>query len=93
MDTTTGQAFNYYLEEKEMQMEFNPINQEIDEKIRLLTVEEAAKIANVSTSTIRNWSNDGLLPVFRCGRIMRIDQARLLMFIAQSMDKKQPAGG
>jgi excisionase family DNA binding protein len=64
---------------------------EIDEDTKLLTVEEAAKIANVSPSTIRNWSN-GPLPVFRCGRIIRIDQTALFAFIAQSIVKKPHAG-
>jgi excisionase family DNA binding protein len=55
---------------------------EIDEHTKLLTVEEAAKIAHVSPSTIRNWSN-GPLPVFRYGRIIRIDQSMLFTFIKQ----------
>jgi excisionase family DNA binding protein len=55
---------------------------EIDEDTKLLTVEEAAKIANVSPSTIRNWSN-GPLPVFRYGRIIRINQSTLFTFIAK----------
>jgi len=59
---------------------------EIDEDTKLLTVEEAAKIANVSPSTIRNWSN-GPLPVFRYGRIIRINQSTLFTFIAQFIAK------
>ena len=60
----------------------NPSRLEIDEDTKLLTVEEAAKIANVSPSTIRNWSN-GPLPVFRYGRIIRINQSTLFTFIAK----------
>ena len=56
----------------------------IDENTKLLTVDEAAKIAHVSPSTIRNWSN-GPLPVFRYGRIIRIDQSTLFTFIKQSI--------
>jgi excisionase family DNA binding protein len=54
----------------------------IHEDTKLLTVEEAAQVAHVSPSTIRNWSN-GPLPVFRFGRIIRIDQSTLFTFIEQ----------
>lgn len=54
----------------------------IDENTKLLTVEEAAKIAHVSPSTIRNWAN-GQLPVFRYGRVLRIDQSTLYTFISR----------
>jgi len=64
----------------------DPSRLEIDEDTKLLTVEEAAKIANVSLSTIRNWSN-GPLPVFRYGRIIRINQSTLFTFIAQFIAK------
>lgn len=64
----------------------DPSRLEIDEDTKLLTVEEAAKIANVSPSTIRNWSN-GPLPVFRYGRIIRINQSTLFTFIAQFIAK------
>lgn len=60
----------------------DPSRLEIDEHTILLTVDEAAKIAHVSPSTIRNWSN-GPLPVFRYGRIIRIDQSTLFTFIQQ----------
>lgn len=60
----------------------DPSRLEIHEDTKLLTVEEAAKLAHVSPSTIRNWSN-GPLPVFRYGRIIRIDQSMLLTFITQ----------
>lgn len=65
----------------------DPSRLKIDEDTKLLTVEEAAKIANVSPSTIRNWSN-GALPVFRYGRIIRINQSTLFTFIAQFISKK-----
>ncbi len=63
-------------------MIIDPSRLEIDQATKLLTVEEAAKIAHVSPSTIRNWSN-GSLPVFRYGRIIRIDQSMLFSFIKQ----------
>lgn len=59
-------------------MIIDPSRLEIDEATKLLTVDEAAKIAHVSPSTIRNWSN-GPLPVFRYGRIIRIDPRCLLL--------------
>jgi excisionase family DNA binding protein len=58
----------------------DPSRLEIDEATKLLTVGEAAKIAHVSPSTIRNWAN-GHLPVFRYGRVIRIDQSTLFTFI------------
>ncbi len=64
-------------------MIIDPSRLEIDEATKLLTVEEAAKIAHVSPSTIRNWSN-GSLPVFRYGRIIRIDQS-MLFFLLSSL--------
>lgn len=64
----------------------------IDENTKLLTVDEAAKIAHVSPSTIRNWSN-GPLPVFRYGRIIRIDQSTLFTFIKQSIVNNPPGTG
>lgn len=54
----------------------------IDENTKLLTIAEAAKFANVSASTVRNWSN-GPLPVFRIGRLIRVDQSTLYDFMAQ----------
>ena len=62
-------------------MIIDPSHLKIDEDLKLLTVEEAAKIARVSTSTIRNWSN-GPLPVFRYGRVIRIERSTLFSFIA-----------
>jgi excisionase family DNA binding protein len=62
-------------------MIIDPSHLKIDEDLKLLTVEEAAKIARVSTSTIRNWSN-GPLPVFRYGRVIRIERSILFSFIA-----------
>jgi excisionase family DNA binding protein len=63
----------------------------VDEGTKLLTVEEAAKIARVSPSTIRNWSN-GRLPVFRYGRVIRIDQSTLFLFIAKFMANNPQTG-
>jgi excisionase family DNA binding protein len=67
-------------------MIIDPSRLEIDEATKLLTVDEAAKIAQVSPSTIRNRSN-GPLPVFRYGRIIRIDRSTLFTFIAQFIVK------
>lgn len=39
-------------------MIIDPSRLEIDEATKLLTVDEAAKIAHVSPSTIRNWATD-----------------------------------
>lgn len=59
-----------------------PSRLKIDENPQLLTVEEAAALAHVSPSTIRNWVNESL-PAFRYGRIIRIDRNSLLAFISQ----------
>jgi excisionase family DNA binding protein len=68
----------------------DPSRLKIDENTKLLTVEEAAKIAHVSPSTIRNWAN-GRLPVFRYGRVVRIDQSMLFSFISQFMSNDSQA--
>lgn len=47
---------------------------------RFLTVDEAARFARVSTSTIRNWCRSGLR-AFRYGRVIRIQQGELESFL------------
>lgn len=69
----------------------DPSRLKIDENTKLLTVEEAAKIAHVSPSTIRNWAS-GHLPVFRYGRVVRIDQSTLFSFISQFMSSDSQTG-
>ncbi|MBU2008955.1 MAG: helix-turn-helix domain-containing protein [Chloroflexi bacterium] len=50
---------------------------------RLLTVKEAAELLHVHVNTVRNWSNNGLLPAYRVGkradrRFLRGDVLKLL---------------
>ncbi len=54
----------------------------IDENITFLTVKEAANIACVSPSTVRNWLK-GPLRSFSYGRVIRIVKSDLLDFISQ----------
>ncbi len=35
---------------------------------RLLTVKEAAELLHVHVNTVRNWSDNGLLPAYRVGK-------------------------
>lgn len=50
----------------------------------LLTLRQAAAYAVVSVSTLRRWVRDGLLPVYRAGRQIRIDRADLVAVLRGS---------
>lgn len=54
----------------------------IDENFVFLTVKEAADIACVSSSTVRNWLK-GSLRSFNYGRVIRIAKTDLVEFISQ----------
>ena len=40
---------------------------EVEETDALLTTSETAKLLNIHTNTVRNWSNLGVIPSFRIG--------------------------
>ena len=42
-----------------------------------LTITEAAKLCQVSTKTMRRWVNSGAVPIFKVGRVIRVDVSRL----------------
>jgi excisionase family DNA binding protein len=54
----------------------------VDESFTFLTVKEAADIACVSPSTVRNWIK-GSLRSFSYGRVIRIAKPDLLDFISR----------
>jgi excisionase family DNA binding protein len=51
---------------------------------RLLSVDSVAAELDVSTKTVRRWISTERLPTHRLGRQIRISEADLLAFIAQS---------
>jgi excisionase family DNA binding protein len=55
----------------------------IDENFVFLTVREAAEIARVSPSTVRNWLRRSQLRSHNYGRVIRIAKTDLVEFISQ----------
>lgn len=53
-----------------------------------VTLAEAAKLVNVSISTLEKWSKEGLAVVKR-GHVRRVDVAQLREFLAQRPASKQ----
>ena len=51
---------------------------------RLLTIDEVAEILNVSTRTVRRLIDSGALPAHRLGRLVRIADRDLAVFLAAS---------
>lgn len=51
---------------------------------RLYSVRDVAEAMGVSSKTVRRWIKAGALPVHRLGKQLRISQADLAAFIAQS---------
>lgn len=47
----------------------------------LLSVDDAARFAAVSQSTVRRWIRSEGLPHFRAGKLLRIDRDELLKFL------------
>ena len=52
--------------------------------IEWLSVEEAARFIYVSQSTVRNWIKKKYFPVYRYGRLIRIERSDLQRFIDES---------
>ena len=50
--------------------------------LRLLSIQEAADYAKVSTQTIRRWIKSGRLKFYRGGRQIRIDESDLVDFLS-----------
>ena len=55
----------------------------------LLSVDSVAAELDVSTKTVRRWISTERLPTHRLGRQIRISEADLLAFIAQSRSAAQ----
>jgi excisionase family DNA binding protein len=52
-----------------------------DAPLELLTVQDAADFAKVSTQTVRRWIKAGL-KIYRAGRQLRIDKSDLVHFLS-----------
>lgn len=63
--------------------------------IELLDISEAARFLNVSETSLRRWTNDGLLPCLRIGRRRerRFRRAELLAFGEQPTAEQRPTNG
>ncbi len=51
---------------------------------KLLTIDEVANIFNVSPRTVRRFIEVGALPVHRLGRLVRISNADIAVFLASN---------
>jgi excisionase family DNA binding protein len=54
-----------------------------DPNQEFLTIREAAANFHVSTRTVRRWIEDGEIPAYRVGRIVRIARSDLEAFLAR----------
>ena len=54
------------------------------ENEKLLTVSDVAELLDVSSRTVRNWVQTGVLKAYRFGREYKITQTYLNEFIKQS---------
>ena len=65
----------------------NPLRRAVPPRcLTLLTVQEAADYASVSTQSVRRWIRAGRLPILRAGRQIRIDEADLLAYLHRHAD-------
>ena len=55
---------------------------------RLFTIRDIAELAGVSVMTVRRWIDAGDLKIHRLGRLVRISQADLAVFLA---GKQEPS--
>ena len=51
---------------------------------KLLTIDEVAEVFNSSSRTVRRLIESGALPVHRLGRLVRISEADLAVFLAMN---------
>jgi excisionase family DNA binding protein len=63
------------------------------EEDRLLAVSEVAKRFSVSDQTIYRWIDDGLLPVVKVRRLLRIRQSDVDRLLEESSPQAPPTAG
>jgi excisionase family DNA binding protein len=49
--------------------------------IKLYTTEQVAELCEVTTETIRNWINDGLLKAVKLNNVFRVKRVDLIEFL------------
>lgn len=57
----------------------------------LMTVEEVSELLLQNQQTVRNWINDGKLPAFHIGRLVRIKRSVIDQVVASGLLGVQPA--
>jgi len=67
----------------------------LSDTVELLDISEAARLLNVSETSLRRWTNAGALPCLRIGlrRERRFRRADLLAFMEQPAAAQLPSGG
>jgi excisionase family DNA binding protein len=53
---------------------------------KFLTIDETADLFNVSTRTVRRFIDSGALPAHRLGRLVRISEDDIAVFLAATRD-------
>lgn len=64
-----------------------------NEEDRLLPVSDVAKRFNVSDQTIYRWIDDGILPVVKVRRLLRIRQSDVDRLLEESSPPAAPTAG
>ena len=59
----------------------------MSKEVEYIGTAEAAKIANVSEKTIRNWLEAGDITRYKSANRVRVNKAQLIAFITPKVDK------
>ena len=59
------------------------------ESTELLTVPEVAGLLRVRESTVYTWSETGVLPTYRLGRLLRFDRGQIQAWLASRANRSE----
>ena len=59
----------------------------MSKEVEYISTNEAAKLANVSEKTIRNWLDAGDITRYKSAHRVLVDKAELIAFITPKVDK------
>lgn len=54
----------------------------------LIRIDEVAKILNMKNSTLHQWTQQGLVPVIRIGRLLRFDPDEIMKYLQDGRFEK-----